>query len=207
MEGEKRSHLGGLASGLGPPQRAGAAGLRRGRRRRRVRRRCVRRRRRVQGDRIRRAALAGAALPVAGDGGEVHAQADAHRLLGLPPHPLHCSLHGTHAAADSTRSAPARGRLPGRWAEGKGRFEGEGEPPLESGGGGGWGRGCGGVQAFGLTSAARETEEAEYHAGPEAQREVVESTGATHRGPGTQRQQKDAPRRASTPVPPRVETA
>jgi len=28
MEGEKRSHLGGLASGLGPPQRAGAAGLR-----------------------------------------------------------------------------------------------------------------------------------------------------------------------------------
>jgi len=103
--------LGGLATGLGPPQRAGPAGLRRGhghgrrRRRRRVRRRCVRRRRRVEGDRIRRAALAGAVLPVAGDAGEVHAQAGPQRLLGLPPHPLHCSLHlhGTLAAADSTR--------------------------------------------------------------------------------------------------------
>lgn len=142
-------HLGGLASGLGPPQRGGL------RRDRRVGRRCVRRRCRVEGERIRGAALTGAVLAVAGDGGEVHAEAGAQRPLGLPPYPLHCSLSGTLAAADSCELEPfdcwknesgtTRGRLRGRWgwggggAEGKAGFEGEAEPPLQSGGGGGLG--------------------------------------------------------------------
>jgi hypothetical protein len=52
----------------------------------------------------------------------------------------------------------ARGRLRARRGEGKGGFEGGGEPPLESCGGGGLGWGCGGVPgaAFGLTSVLRE---------------------------------------------------
>lgn len=88
--------LGGFAPRLGPPERADL------RLRRRVRRRRVRRdqKRRVLRERIRRAALAGAVLPVAGDGGEVRAEADAQRLLSLPPHPRHCSRSRRFASTE-----------------------------------------------------------------------------------------------------------
>lgn len=85
--------LGGLGSRLGPAeQRTGCLRLRRRIGRGRVRRR-RRQRRRVLGEGVGRAALAGAVLPVAGDGGEVRAEANAHRPLGLPPHPLHERRH------------------------------------------------------------------------------------------------------------------
>lgn len=87
--------LGGLRPRLGPAEQR--AGLRlRGR----VGRGGVRRRqrRRVLGERIGRTPLAGAVLPVARHDGEVRAEADAQRFLGLPPHPLH-------------GSAPALGRF------------------------------------------------------------------------------------------------
>ena len=98
--------LGGLGSRLGPPeQRAGCLRLRRRIGRGRVRRR---QRRRVLGEGVGRAALAGAVLPVAGDGGEVRAEANAHRPLGLPPHPLHERRH----SADSRLQASHRRLLP-----------------------------------------------------------------------------------------------